>query len=252
MTLNGAKAYLEDDYDDVVVFSTSSTLYELDKDLLKYMKTSFFRWYCENAEEFIESLYDTKKYVSNKNIEWDSDGERDVHGRIILDTYDIESCEKAYNDYMSNVETLEKFEQFLNNEGITLDVTDYCIYNSEKNDKETVKTGYFFKEVMEDETELPTYTNEKLYATPKELVWGILEKVMEDEFEILCSQRDESNEHITPEVDVKEYESIRDDVLDQIKHCKDALSVCLQIKDCLRVYEQTEELFIDIAYTSVF
>jgi len=105
-----------------------------------------------------------------------------------------------------------------------------------------VKTGYFFKEVMEDETELPTYTNEKLYATPKELVWGILEKVMEDE----------SNEHITPEVDVKEYESIRDDVLDQIKHCKDALSVCLQIKDCLRVYEQTEELFIDIAYTSVF
>jgi len=42
-----------------------------------------------------------------------------------------------------------------------------------------VKTGYFFKEVMEDETELPTYTNEKLYATPKELVWGILEKVME-------------------------------------------------------------------------
>ena len=115
-----------------------------------------------------------------------------------------------------------------------------------------VKTGYFFKEVMEDETELPTYTNETLYTTPEELVWGILKKVMKDEFEILCSQRDESNEHITPEVDVKEYESIRDDVLDQIKHCKDALSVCLQIKDCLRVYEQTDELFIDIAYTSVF
>jgi hypothetical protein len=40
---------------------------------------------------------------------------------------------------MSNVETLKKFEQVLNNEGITLDVTDYCIYNSEKNDKDTNK-----------------------------------------------------------------------------------------------------------------
>ena len=99
-----------------------------------------------------------------------------------------------------------------------------------------VKTGYFFKEVMEDETELPTYTNEKIYATPKELVWGILEKVMEED----------------NAVDLKEYKSIQEDVLDQIKHCKDALSVCLQIKDCLRVYEQTEELFIDISYTSVF
>jgi hypothetical protein len=100
-----------------------------------------------------------------------------------------------------------------------------------------VKTGYFFKEIkMDDEYELPTYTNEKLYTTPSELVWGILETVMKED----------------NAVDLKEYESIRDDVLDQIKHCKDALSVCLQIKDCLRVYEQTEDLFIDIAYTSVF
>ena len=137
MTLKGAKAYIKDKFgdDDTIVFNTSSTLYEFEKDLLEYMKTVFFNWYCENANEFTENLYDSKKYVSDDNVEWGDDDEGDVHGRTILDVYDIESCKHAYIDHMGNVENLKKFEQILDNEGITLEVIDYCIYTPEDNNK---------------------------------------------------------------------------------------------------------------------
>ena len=115
-----------------------------------------------------------------------------------------------------------------------------------------VKTGYFFKNAKMDDTELPVYKNETLYITPEELVWAILEQAIEDEFNVLCEQRDESNEHITPTVDEEEYKSILEDIMTKVKNCKDALSVCDTVKNCLSDYDKTCEMFLDIAYTSVF
>lgn len=115
-----------------------------------------------------------------------------------------------------------------------------------------MKTGYFFKNAFINDDKPISYKNEKLYSTPEELVEAILEKAKEEHYESLCEQRDESNEHITPEVDEEEYDSIKEDIMSQVNHCKDALSVCYAIKELLLDYEETCDLFLDIGFTTVF
>ena len=96
--------------------------------------------------------------------------------------------------------------------------------------------GYFFKNIKINDTELPVYNNEKLYATPEDLVEAILEKA-----------KQKNNQ-----VNEKEYKSIQKDIMSKVKKCKDALSVCDTIKKCLDNYEETDTMFLDISYTSVF
>jgi len=113
-----------------------------------------------------------------------------------------------------------------------------------------MKTGYFFKDAKINDDNPISYNNEKMYSTPEKLIQAILEKAMKSEFELLCEQRDDLNEHITPEVNKEEYNSIKEEIMNSIKKCKDALSICNTIRTCLYDYEETCGLFLDIGFTS--
>ena len=97
-----------------------------------------------------------------------------------------------------------------------------------------MKIGYFFKNAVINDSEPVSYTNETIYETPADLVWAILEK------------------NIKSFKEYKEYKSIYEDIILNLKNCKDSLSIIKQIKISLLDYKETCELFLDIGFTSIF
>jgi len=95
----------------------------------------------------------------------------------------------------------------------------------------SLKIGFFWKKIKNNE-DYASYKDEEIFPSYSELIDSILSD---------CK-----------DLNKKEYNCIKQELLDYVKDCKDALSVCDNLKKLLKDYDETCDMEIDICFTSVF
>lgn len=92
-----------------------------------------------------------------------------------------------------------------------------------------IKVGYFFKKIGCNE-DYANYDGDKIYLTYIEMIEAFVKEVVNE----------------------AESESIKNELIEKAKKCRDALSVCNEIKKCLMDYEDTCDLEYDFCFTCVY